>query len=108
MFEKAVAITTRNVSGGGLSFETDERIPLTARSKIVMGGLGDLPAGALIEGRVVYRDVRPSDGEGGSGERYSIGVRFTGFVNTSREEILERLAAWQEAVAPRPSASSQT
>ena len=88
LFEKAVSIECRDISGGGLSFETRKEIPIDASSKIVMGRLGDLPAAALIEGRVVYR--RPQKGS----DKYTVGVEFLEFVNTSREELLDRINAW--------------
>ena len=83
-------IESRDISGGGLSFETQREIPLDARSKIVMGRLGNLPASAIIEGRVVYR-VKQAGTEG-----YTVGVEFLDFVNTSREELLERIESWQD------------
>ena len=52
--------------------------------------LGNLPSSAIIEGRVVYR--RKQAGE----ERYTVGVEFLDFVNTSREELVERIRSWQD------------
>ena len=90
LFEKAIPIECRDISGGGLSFETRAEIPLNSTSKIVMGRLGNLPASALIEGRVVYR---VQDEESG---RFTIGVEFLEFKNTSRNELLERIHEWHE------------
>lgn len=90
LYEKAVGIECRDISGGGLSFETGQEIPLDATSKIVVGCLGNLPSSAIIEGRVVYR--RKQAGE----ERYTVGVEFLDFVNTSREELVERIRSWQD------------
>ena len=89
LFEKAVAIESRDISGGGLCFETESPIPVDAPSKIVVGCVGNLPSSAIIEGRVVYR--RRLEGT----DRYTIGVEFTDFVNTSRDELLERIEIWQ-------------
>lgn len=94
LYEKAVAIECRDISGGGLSFETHREIPLDARSKIVMGRLGNLPSSAIIEGRVVYRLKRAGT------ELYTVGVEFLDFVNTSREELITRIEAWQSDDAP--------
>ncbi len=90
LYEKAVGIECSDISGGGLSFETGQEIPLDATSKIVVGCLGNLPSSAIIEGRVVYR--RKQAGE----ERYTVGVEFLDFVNTSREELVERIRSWQD------------
>jgi len=94
LYEKAVEIESRDISGGGLSFETHREIPLDSKSKVVMGRLGNLPSSALIEGRVVYRIKQAG------AERYTIGIEFLDFVNTSREEILERIQSWQDDDAP--------
>jgi c-di-GMP-binding flagellar brake protein YcgR len=90
LYEKAISIESRDISGGGLSFETHREIPLDSRSKIVMGRLGNLPASAIIEGRVVYRLKRAGT------DVYTVGVEFLDFVNTSREELLERIESWQD------------
>lgn len=90
LYEKAVAIESRDISGGGFSFETEREIPLDAKSKIVVGRLGNLPASAIIEGRVVYR-LRQS-----GADHYTVGVEFLDFVNTSREELLERIESWRD------------
>ena len=90
LYEKAVSIESRDISGGGLCFETRSKIPIAAPSKIVMGRLGDLPASALIEGRVAYRR-KNQDSDG-----YTVGVAFIEFVNTTREVLLERIDAWRK------------
>ena len=94
LYEKAVEIECCDISGGGLSFETRREIPLDARSKIVMGRLGNLPSSAIIEGRVAYRCKQAGT------NRYTIGVEFLDFVNTSREELLERIQSWRDDDAP--------
>ncbi len=99
LYEKAVAIECRDISGGGLSFETRREIPLEARSEVVVGRLGDLPSSAIIEGRVVYRLKRAGTG------LYTVGVEFLDFVNTSREVLVERIQAWQVDSASTPTRS---
>jgi c-di-GMP-binding flagellar brake protein YcgR len=97
IYEKAVGIECRDISGGGLSFETGQEIPLDATSKIVIGCLGTLPSSAIIEGRVVYRLKQAGE------ERYTVGVEFLDFVNTSREELVERIRLWREDTYANPS-----
>ena len=97
LYEKAIEIESQDISGGGLSFETHREIPLDAKSKIVMGRLGNLPSSAIIEGRVVYR-LKQSETD-----VYTIGVEFLDFVNTSREELVERIRLWQDDTYANPS-----
>ncbi len=89
LYEKAVGIECSDISGGGLSFETPREIPLGVNSKIVLGRMGNLPSSAIIEGRVVYRRKQAGT------DRYTVGVEFLDFVNTSREELVERIQTWQ-------------
>jgi c-di-GMP-binding flagellar brake protein YcgR len=88
LYEKAVSIESRDISGGGLCFETRSNIPLSAESKIIMGRLGDLPGSALIEGRIVYRRKQKNS------ERYTVSVEFIEFVNTTRDEVLHHIDLW--------------
>lgn len=88
LYEKAIPIECRDISGGGLSFETHTEIPVNSTSKLVVGRLGNLPANAIIEGRVVYRVKQKGE------ERYTIGVEFVDFVNTSRDELIKRIHDW--------------
>ena len=90
LYEKAIEIECCDISGGGLCFESGLDIPLDAKSKIVVGGLGNLPSSAIIEGRVAYRRKQPGT------DRYTVGVEFLDFVNTSREELVERIRSWQD------------
>ena len=99
LYEKAVELECLDISGGGLAFETRREIPLDARSKIVVGRLGDLPSSAIIEGRVVYRRKQAGT------DQYTVGVEFLDFVNTSREELVERIQAWQVDGASTPTRS---
>jgi c-di-GMP-binding flagellar brake protein YcgR len=81
VFRKMVRIECRDLSLGGLSFETSQEIPLEANSHVVLSKVGELPEGASIEGRVVHRSQNPTTG------RYWVGVEFTGFKNITREDI---------------------
>ncbi len=94
LYEKAVEIQCRDISGGGLSFETRWEIPVDVNSKIVLGRMGNLPSSAIIEGRVAYRLKQAGT------DRYKVGVEFLDFVNTSRQELLERIQSWQDQDAP--------
>ena len=89
MLRKLVALETEDVSGGGLSFETGHALPIEAESRLVVSRLGDLPAGAYIEGRVAH--CRQDEASG----RYRVGVEFVRFVEISREALLGRIAEWE-------------
>lgn len=93
---KNVHLESRDVSAGGLSFETSRRIPLDADSRVVIARLGDLGQPALIHGRVAYRQRDPDSG------RYTVGLEFTRFVNTSREELVVRIESWAESTPTPP------
>jgi len=100
VLRKRVALESRDVSAGGVSFETSQTIPLEAETRIVLSKLGDLPEGAVIRGRVarVVRD--PITG------RTFVGVEFSEFVNVTREELLDRIARWKENPTPTPAPAS--
>jgi hypothetical protein len=85
---KTIPLETKDVSGGGISFETTKAIPLDAESSVIVSGLGNLGKAALIHGRVVHRTKHAA------GERYTVGLQFTGFINTTRDELLARIEAW--------------
>lgn len=88
LFRKHILLESSDVSGGGLSFETRRKIPLEAKSQVVVAKLGDLADGASIHGRVVHRQQDPKTG------RYRVGLEFTEFVNVTREQLLSRIEAW--------------
>jgi c-di-GMP-binding flagellar brake protein YcgR len=96
VLRKTVALESKDVSAGGVSFETSQKIPLEAETRLLLSKLGDLPEGALIRGRVarVVRD--PITG------RAFVGVEFHEFVSVTREELLERIARWKENPTPTP------
>jgi len=85
---KTIPLETKDVSGGGISFETTKAIPLDAESSVIVSGLGNLGKAALIHGRVVHRTKHSTS------ERYTVGLQFTGFVNTTRDELMARIEAW--------------
>jgi c-di-GMP-binding flagellar brake protein YcgR len=90
VYRKTVRLESRDVSAGGLSFETGREVPLAAESRVIVARLGDLEDPALIEGRVAY--VQHNEATG----RYVVGIEFTRFLNVSPEELVERLErAWQ-------------
>ena len=89
LIQKRVKLASRDISGGGVSFETSRNIPLDADSRLVLSDVGDLPEGSVIEGRVVRAEKNPESG------RYTVGVEFMKFVNVTREELLERIEAWE-------------
>jgi c-di-GMP-binding flagellar brake protein YcgR len=87
---KTISLESKDLSGGGVSFETTKQIPLEAESSVIVASLGDLGKTALIHGRVVHRKKDPVT------DRYTVGLQFTGFVNTTREDLLARIEAWKE------------
>jgi c-di-GMP-binding flagellar brake protein YcgR len=87
---KTISLESKDVSGGGLSFETRKQVPLEAESSVIVAKLGDLGQPAFIRGRVVHRRQDPAT------NRYTVGLQFTSFVNTTREDLLARIEAWSE------------
>ncbi|HEX9187503.1 MAG TPA: PilZ domain-containing protein [Vicinamibacteria bacterium] len=91
---KTIELESRDISAGGVCFETGQEIPLDARSRIVISRLGDLPHPILIHGRVAWRQKHPFNG------RFLVGVEFTEFENVTREEVLARIEAWRSGAGP--------
>ena len=87
---KTIPLESKDVSGGGLAFETRKQIPLDSESSVIVAKLGDLGKPAFIRGRVVHRHQDPDT------NRYTVGLQFTSFVNTTREDLLARIEAWRE------------
>ncbi len=54
VFKKKLRLHSRDISAGGLSFTTRQKLPIDARSKVIIGKLGDFLESAHIEGMVVY------------------------------------------------------
>jgi len=90
---KMVSLETRDISVGGLSFETGRELPLASDTVILVSKLGDLPDWAHIQGRIAHRRQDPESG------RYTVGVEFTDFVNVTRDELAAKIASWEAAVA---------
>ena len=91
VFHKTIELESRDISSGGVCFETSRDVPLEARSKLVISRLGDLPGPILIHGHVAWRQQHPFNG------RYIVGVEFTEFENVTREDLLRKIEAWRSA-----------
>lgn len=91
IFQKMVPITSRNISSGGLLFETHRAVPLEAESRVMVSRLGDLPDGAQIEGRVVHCHRDATSG------LYQVGIQFTAFVSVTPEQLVTRIESWRAA-----------
>jgi c-di-GMP-binding flagellar brake protein YcgR len=83
---KTIHIESRDVSAGGVSFETGRELPLAADTQLVLGPLGSSPA-VTIRGRVVWTRQIPETG------RYLVGVQFTDYEGLSRQELAARVEA---------------
>lgn len=99
VMRKTISLESRDVSAGGVSFETSRKVPLAADARLVLSKLGDLPENAYILGRVAR--VAPVDENG----RRVVGVEFREFVGVTREGLLERIARWTGAT-PTPTPAS--
>ena len=82
---KTIRLESRDVSAGGLSFETGHDVPLEAESQILFSSLGDGSSSFLIRGRVVWTKPLPVAG------RHVVAIQFTEFEGISREELLARM-----------------
>ena len=88
IFQKNVAIESRDVSVGGLSFDTSRKVPEGAQARIMVARLGDdLPDMAQIEARVIHCQ-RLEDGQ------TRVGVVFTRLVGVTAEDLILRLERW--------------
>jgi c-di-GMP-binding flagellar brake protein YcgR len=84
---KTVHLESRDVSAGGLSFETGREIPLDAEAQVVLAHAGEEKGAVAIHGRVVWTRLLPETG------RYVVGVRFTdldGLTPDSLRDLIER------------------
>ncbi len=100
ILRKTIALESRDVSASGLAFETGQKVPLAAETRLVLSKLGDLAEGALIRGRVARLTPDPLTG------RTVVGVEFLEFVKITREELLDRIARWKESPTPTPAPAS--
>src|SRR5258708_441630 len=94
LFHKKIHLQSKDVSAGGMSFETSREIPLEAESRVVVSDLGDLSPPTFIRGRVAHIKQDPATG------RYMVGLEFIEFVTPPREELAARLEAWQRTTVP--------
>jgi c-di-GMP-binding flagellar brake protein YcgR len=92
-FRKTIHLESRDVSGGGLAFETSRKIPLNAKSKVVVSKIGEVAEPAMIHGRVAHRSKDPVTG------RYTIGLEFIEFVNVTREQLLAHIDTWSRELS---------
>jgi c-di-GMP-binding flagellar brake protein YcgR len=81
-FRKIVSLESRDVSVGGLCFETSRPIRLHAKSKVVVSKLGDLAEPVLIHARVAYLEQDPVTG------RQTVGLEFLEFANVTPEDLM--------------------
>jgi c-di-GMP-binding flagellar brake protein YcgR len=88
MLHKTVRLVSRDISAGGLCFETGHELPLEAASRVVISRVGDLAGPIVIHGRVAWRHPHPFNG------RYLIGIEFTGFENITRDRLLAAIDDW--------------
>jgi c-di-GMP-binding flagellar brake protein YcgR len=88
LLHKTVRLVSRDLSAGGLCFETGHEFQLEAASRVVISRVGDIPGPILIHGRVAWRHKHPFNG------RYLVGIEFTGFENVSRERLLAEIGGW--------------
>jgi hypothetical protein len=100
VLRKTVPLESRDVSAGGVAFETSRKVPLAADARLVLSRFGDLPENAYIRGRVAR--VAPEDEHG----RRVVGVEFCEFVGVTREGLIERIARWTEDATPTPPPAS--
>jgi c-di-GMP-binding flagellar brake protein YcgR len=101
VFKKKLRLHSRDISAGGLSFTTRQKLPIDARSKVIIGKLGEFLDSAHIEGMVVYlrRDREM--------KQYAVGVEFTRFVDIEQEALAARLKEWESlSAAGAPEGSS--
>lgn len=91
LLRKNVKLESRDVSSGGLRFETSRSLPLEAESNVVISQLGDLSGPILIRGRVAW--VKPLAESG----RFLVGIEFVEFEGTTREELVGKLRQWSSA-----------
>jgi c-di-GMP-binding flagellar brake protein YcgR len=90
ILQKTVHLESTDVSAGGIAFGTNRELELNAESMVMVTKLGDLGEPAIIRGRVAHVAKAPETG------RYTVGVEFTSFEGTSREELSARIEQWAE------------
>jgi c-di-GMP-binding flagellar brake protein YcgR len=88
-YERFVPIRSRDISLGGVGFETRRKLPLESESRFMLSSIGDLPDTATIEGKVVYLAQNPVS------LRYSVGVEFMRFIHVTPEQLLAKIRTWE-------------
>jgi c-di-GMP-binding flagellar brake protein YcgR len=101
VFKKKLRLHSRDISAGGLSFTTRQKLPIDARSKVIIGKLGDFLDSAHIEAQVVYlrRDKEL--------KQYAVGVEFTRFVDVEQQALAHWLMEWEGLAAREASRVSE-
>ena len=82
LYHKTVSVEARDLSNGGLAFETKTGLPDGARATVMLGKLDGMPATAHIEARIVHCRPEPD------GESFTVGVKFEEFVDVTTEQLL--------------------
>lgn len=82
---KTVHVESRNISEGGLSFETGRELTIDAEAQVVIARAGPDDADLAIRGRVVWTRLVPETG------RYVVGVEFTDFDGAAPEALAARI-----------------
>jgi c-di-GMP-binding flagellar brake protein YcgR len=88
---KTIHLGSRDISAGGISFDTASDLPLEAESQIIFTGVGEVSDTYIIRGRVVWKKPLSEPG------RNMFGVQFTSFEGVSREELLARMEEWAKS-----------
>ena len=92
VIQKWVEIQTRDVSLGGLCFETGRDVPVEADAFIMVGRLGgDIPDSAQIHARVAHSQLVD-----GATNRYRLGLEFEKMVDVTAEQLSRRIDEWLE------------
>jgi hypothetical protein len=86
LYQKTVAVEAKDVSNGGLAFETKTALPLEAQATLMLGKLDGLPSTAHIEARIVHCQPHAD------GESFTIGVKFVRLVDVTLEELVARVS----------------
>jgi c-di-GMP-binding flagellar brake protein YcgR len=84
---KKIPLESRDISAGGLSFESSREMPLAAETQIVLARLGDGKGPAAIRGHIVWTRALPET------RRHLVGVKFTEYEGVTREDLAARIEA---------------
>jgi hypothetical protein len=82
LYHKMVLVEARDISNGGLAFETKTALPDGARSTVMLGRLDGMPATAHIQASIAHCRPQPD------GESFMVGVKFEEFVDITTEQLL--------------------